>query len=101
MRGRDPAFLRFYGIALLLLPRRFRRQHGVAMEAMLRDEWHERKRGGRILLAQISMPSRVGWRATRTRGVRRFHGWMEKRCSGSTRNRMSDPGRSFARFTEG
>ena len=46
-----PIFLRCYGRALRLLPRTFREAHGDAMLAMLEDEWRERGRAGRVVLA--------------------------------------------------
>jgi predicted permease len=46
-----PRFLRVYGRALRLLPRGFREARADAMQAMLEEEWWERSRTGRVLLA--------------------------------------------------
>ena len=41
--GDDPRWVGLYRRGLALLPRGFRDAHGPAMEAMLRDEWRERR----------------------------------------------------------
>ena len=64
----DPGWVRLYRLGLRLLPRDFRESNGAAMEAMVRDEWRDRRGAGRawlvprvmVDLARTAITTRVG-----------------------------------------
>src|SRR5688572_22195808 len=69
MRRADPLPVRLYRRALVILPGRFRREHGPAMVAMLRDEWCD-VRGSKRLRVLASSALDLVWTAIAERTSR-------------------------------